>query len=187
MPTPRRQLLRRIGVGTGIALFVGSLVVVFGSRFGVDPRVVDSPLIGVPAPSVSMPFLGSDGSTTFDDFRGEVVVVNFWASWCLPCRAEFPYLNAASLDYRDRGVRFVGVVYQEDVDSALGYLDEVGWPDGYVHVLDPDSKVAIEFGVYGIPETFVLDRDGVIRDKITGGVDRATLAGSLERVLELDA
>ncbi len=77
----------------------------------------------------------------------------------------------------------MGVVYQERASNALGFLDEVGWPDGYIHTIDPESRAAIEFGVYGIPETFVVDRDGFVRHKISGGVDGATLRAALEDVL----
>jgi cytochrome c biogenesis protein CcmG/thiol:disulfide interchange protein DsbE len=170
--------------GVGITVFVGSLVVVFASRFGSDPLVAPSPLIDQQVAAVPLQLLGEEGSLVLSDLRGEVVVVNFWASWCLPCRAEFPYLNAAARQYQDRGVRFVGVVYQEGEGNALAFLEEVGWPDGYYHAIDPESKAAIEFGVYGIPETFVIDREGVIRHKITGGVNGATLQAALAPVIE---
>lgn len=181
--TSRRPVTRWLLIGAGISLLVGSLVVVFGSRFGKDPLLAPSPLIDQPVPDVTMQLLGEEGTVSLRDLRGEVVVVNFWASWCLPCRTEFPHLNAAARDYADSGVRFVGVVYQERASNALGFLDEVGWPDGYIHTIDPDSRAAIEFGVYGIPETFVVDRDGVVRHKISGGVDGATLRAALEEVL----
>ena len=179
-----RSLTRRLLVGAGITIFVGSLVVVFGSRFGFDPLEAPSPLIDQPAPSVALELLAEEGTLSLGDLQGEVVVVNFWASWCLPCRAEFPHLNAAADDYAEAGVRFVGIVYQERESSALTFLEDIGWPDGYYHVSDPDSKVAIEFGVFGIPETFVIDREGVIREKILGGVDRTSLRAALDRVLE---
>lgn len=176
--------MKRFFVRGGIVLFVGSLVVVFGSRFGVDPLETPSPLIDRPAPSLELQSLADGEPVSFGDLRGEIVVVNFWASWCFPCRAEFPHLNAAARDYASAGVRFVGIVYQESDGRALAFLDEVGWPDGYYHASDPGSKAAIEFGVYGIPETFVIDRDGVIREKLSGGVDRTSLRAALDRALE---
>ncbi|MDH3425597.1 MAG: redoxin domain-containing protein, partial [Acidimicrobiia bacterium] len=87
--------------GVGIALGVGAMVVVFASRFGVDPRLVDSPLIGEPVPALELELLAEDGSLALTDLRGQVLVVNFWASWCFPCRGEHPALTAVARDYED--------------------------------------------------------------------------------------
>jgi cytochrome c biogenesis protein CcmG/thiol:disulfide interchange protein DsbE len=109
-----------------VAIFVGvgALVLVFSSRFGVDPRLVNSPLIGQPAPPLTLEVMeqgGSPGVPTGDvvfedalaDLRGDVLIINFWASWCFPCRGEHPALTSVAQDYADRGVSLVGVIYQD--------------------------------------------------------------------------
>jgi cytochrome c biogenesis protein CcmG/thiol:disulfide interchange protein DsbE len=165
-------------------LAIGILVLVaaaFGTRFGTDPGVVDSPLIGRPAPDVTLPYLEQEGQLAFRDLRGEVLVVNFWASWCVPCREEHPALLAAAERYADEGVRFVGVIYQDRSEQAVAFLDELG--RGYDHLEDPGSTAAIDFGVFGLPETYIIDRDGTVVAKITGATTFDRLATTIEDVL----
>lgn len=163
-----------------IAVAVG-LGAIFGARLGDDPTVVASPLIGQPAPDVTLPYLDRDGELSLAGRRGDVVVVNFWASWCVPCREEHADLVAASGAYEHDGVRFVGVVFQDQPEQAKAFLDELGW--GYDYVTDPGSRAAVEFGVFGIPETYVIDRDGIVAAKIVGTADFALLSGTLDQVL----
>ncbi|HSG78740.1 MAG TPA: TlpA disulfide reductase family protein [Acidimicrobiia bacterium] len=178
-----RTRLRPVLIWSATAVLATVMIAMFATRFGSDPRIVDSPLIGAEAAPLELQRL--DGGETFrlDEFQGQVVVVNFWASWCVPCRAEHGYLTAANRAYRDRGVRFVGVVHQDSETAARAFLDELGWGEDYVYVLDPDSGAAVEFGVFGVPETFFIDRDGVIAAKIAGPVTDASLTGTLDRIL----
>jgi cytochrome c biogenesis protein CcmG/thiol:disulfide interchange protein DsbE len=170
--------------GVGIAVGVGALVLVFSSRFGVDPRLVDSPLIGEPVPALDLELLAEEGSLDLTDLRGEVLVVNFWASWCFPCRGEHPALTAVARDYEDLGVRMVGVVYQDQPTQAMGFLDELGWGgDNYDYLLDPGSRAAVEFGVFGVPETYFVDAEGIIVGKIQGGVTSAAVRTALDQIL----
>ena len=168
---------------TAIATIMVVLLVAaaFGTRFGSDPGTVDSPLIGRPAPDLTLPYLESDGRLALRDLRGEVVVVNFWASWCVPCREEHSALITAAERYEDEGVRFLGIVYQDQRQQAIAFLDELG--RGYDHLDDPGSTAAIEFGVFGLPETYVIDRDGTIAAKITGATTFEGLASTIEDVL----
>lgn len=181
---PRRRSWRRVRL---LALAVVALTVgvaaVFGSRLDEDPRLIDSPLIGQPVPDLTLPLLEGEGTLSLGDLRGQILVVNFWASWCTQCRKEHPAMMAANDAYRDRGVQFVGVSFQDQQAAAVGYLDELGRGDGYAYVTDPDSKAAVEFGVYGVPETFFIDRSGTIIAKITGAATSPVLASVLDAVL----
>ncbi|MTV27599.1 TlpA family protein disulfide reductase [Nitriliruptoraceae bacterium ZYF776] len=168
--------------GAIAAIVIAILVAAaFGTRFGTDPGLVDSPLIGREAPDVTLPYLEREGEVALRDLRGEVVVVNFWASWCVPCREEHPALVAAAERYEDDGVRFLGVLYQDQREPASTFLDELG--RGYDYLEDPNSATAIEFGVFGLPETYVIDRDGRIAAKITGATTFDRLAGTIDDVL----
>lgn len=171
---PRRIIL--------FALVVAVLVsAAFGTRFGQSPRAVDSPLIGQPAPDITLPYLEKEGELSLADLRGDVVVVNFWASWCVPCREEHPALVAAADAYRSSGVTFVGIVYQDQPDQAIAFLDELG--RAYDSLLDPDSEAAIEFGVFGVPETYIINAEGTVVGKVTGKSDYQLLSGMIEQTL----
>lgn len=137
-----------------------------------DPNIIESPLPGRPAPDFALPTL-EDGTLRLDDLRGQVVVLNFWASWCLACEAEHPYLVEAERKYASDPVQIVGIIYQDSRSNAERYIRRMGgsWPN----VMDPGSRVAIDYGVYGVPETFFIGRDGVIAYKQIGPVDRRIL------------
>jgi len=178
----RRWSALRWGALAVAALAIG-IGAVFGARLGTDPTLVDSPLIGQPVPDRQLPFLEGAGSLSLADLRGQIVVVNFWASWCVPCREEHPALVSTARAYRDSGVSFVGVSYQDGRDSAVEFLDELGRGEGYRYVIDPGSRLAIDFGVFGVPETYFIDRRGAVVAKITGASDDAVLSGVLDSLL----
>lgn len=162
------------------------LAVVLADRFGTDPSLVSSPLIGQPAPEVSLPRLDrldAQDSLSLTDLQGKVLVVNFWASWCVACRSEHDDLVATASAFQDRGVTFVGVVYQDRREGAIEFLDELGWGDNYQYVVDPGSRAAIAFGVFGVPETFFIDAAGVVVGKITGESDAVLLGTTLDQIL----
>jgi cytochrome c biogenesis protein CcmG/thiol:disulfide interchange protein DsbE len=183
---PRRSRRRRILVLAAALAALAAIGVgaVFGSRLGTDPTLVDSPLIGRPAPAATLPNLEGGGSLSLSELRGQVVVINFWASWCVACREEHPALVAAAQQYRDAGVTFVGVDYQDSTSTAVAFLDEMGrGGQNYRYVTDPGSRAALDFGVFGVPETFVLDRDGTVVAKVTGPSTYPLLAGVLDAVI----
>lgn len=181
-PARRGRVLRVLGVAAVLVVIgIGAL---FGSRLTVDATLVESPLIGRPVPDVTLPALEGPGEVSLTALRGQVVVVNFWASWCVACREEHPALVGAADQYRDAGVTFVGVDYQDGTSSAVDFLDELGrGGENYRYVTDVGSRAALEFGLFGVPETFVVDRAGTVVAKITGPTTYPLLAGTLDAVL----
>lgn len=157
--------------------------VVLASRFGSDPGLVESPLLGKPAPEFDLPLLDGVGNVASSDLRGEVVVLNFFASWCLECRKEHDDLVATSQAFAGRDVRFVQIAYQEDPETSLRYLVEAGMSDQTIYLSDPGSRAAISFGVFGIPETFFIDAEGTVVGKIIGEADALTLGATLDAIL----
>lgn len=143
-----------------------AVTAVLGTGFGRDPSVVESVLLDKPAPPLAGPTLDG-GRFDLADHRGRVVVINVWASWCEPCRREYPLLEQAARELGPRGVQLVGIDTQDTVEDAKAFLEEMGG-ENFPNVLDPDSRVALEWGVFGVPETFVVDRNGWLRAKHIG-------------------
>ncbi len=167
----------------GVVVLSVGLALIFATRFGEDPGLVPSPLLGQPAPSLALPKL--DGSGTFDaeDLRDKVVVVNFFASWCAPCREEQPDLAAAADAFADRGVVVIEIAYQDEAAGALEFLDEFGRSDAADLPGRPGGRAAIAFGVFGIPETFFVAADGTVVGKAIGATDALTLGTTIDAVL----
>ncbi len=158
------------------------LAVVLASRFGSDPRMVESPLIGRPAPEFDLESLDGTGVIALSDLDGEIVVINFFASWCLECRAEHADLVATSNAFADDGVTFVQISYQEDPATSLNYLEEAGTSPSTHYLADESSRTAIAYGVFGIPETFFVDESGVVVGKIIGETDAFTLGATIDAI-----
>ncbi len=153
------------------------LLTLLAYGFTRDPREIKSPLIG----KLATPFaltLFDGGRFDLEAHRDKVVVVNFWASWCVPCREEAPLLEAAWRAYRDRGVVFVGVNFQDQELAARQFIQEFGltFPNGP----DLGSRIAVDYGVYGIPELFFVDRSGRIAYKHIGLMGARLLQAKLE-------
>lgn len=172
---------RSVIVLTIAAAVVAVVVGAMATRFGTDPKAVSSPLVGTPVADLELPYLEGEGSVKLADARGDILVVNFWASWCLPCRSEHPLLVDAARRWESAGVRIVGIVYQDSVDNATSFLDQYG--RGFEYVTDEGGKAAIAFGVFGIPETFFVDRTGLIAGVVRGPIDGAALESALEKLL----
>ena len=163
----------------------------FGLRRG-DPRLIPSPLVEQPAPDFALPVMAMDGpmngqETTGDTIRlselqGEIIVLNFFASWCVPCRLEHRSLTRAALRYADRGVRFFGVVYNDEPPAIRDYVRRLGG-QSYPALLDPGQRVAIDYGLVGVPETFFIDGDGIVRHKVFSAVNDMILEDQLEALL----
>ncbi|HEY0372088.1 MAG TPA: DsbE family thiol:disulfide interchange protein [Thermoanaerobaculia bacterium] len=155
-------------------------IAILSAGLGKDPAEIRSPLIGKPAPSFALREVGTDRTIDLTQFRGKPTVVNFWATWCAPCWEEHPVLvaNARSLQ---PNVQFLGVVFQDKEDKILGFLNQRG--SSYPTVVDEAGKTAIAYGVGGVPETFFVDANGVIRAKYAGPMSPDILRANLEKVL----
>lgn len=178
---PRRNL------GVWVAVAVGVVVIVFGavfaSRFGRDPDLTASPLIGQPAPQITLPYLEFEADFSLQDLEGDIVVANFWASWCTGCRVEHDALLTAAAAYRDAGVSFVGILHQDRPQTGVSFLDDFGRGDPYRYVLDERSRAGIGFGVLGLPTTFFLDRSGTIVGQVNGPVSLEVLVNTIDAII----
>lgn len=175
------QVLRWTGLAVVGATVV--LAVVLASRFGTDPGLVDSPLLGEPAPEFALAGLDGSEGVALSQLRGEVVVLNFFASWCLECREEHDDLVAASESFSDRDVTFVQIGYQEDPAESFAYLEEAGRSAATVYLADPGSRTAIAYGVFGIPETFFIDTEGTVVGKIIGEANALILGATIDAII----
>lgn len=148
------------------------LVIVLGIGLTLNPREVPSPLIDKPAPAFSLARLQAPEQTIgTQDMLGKVWLLNVWASWCTACRAEHPLLvNLA----RSESVNLIGLNYKDEATDALRWLGQFGNPY-QASAFDADGRVGIDWGVYGVPETFVIDKQGIIRYKHIGPVTRESL------------
>lgn len=147
-----------------IAIFA-VLVWFFNRGLDLDPRNIPSPLIGKPAPEFSLPVLGDrERQVAMADYRGQVVLVNVWGSWCSGCRAEHQTLIAIA---RTGEVPIIGLDWKDEDPAALRWLEQLGNPYE-VTLVDVEGRTAINFGVYGAPETFLIDKQGNIIHKYTG-------------------
>jgi cytochrome c biogenesis protein CcmG/thiol:disulfide interchange protein DsbE len=136
-----------------------------------------------PAPGFSLGLFDVSGGGTFSnsDLVGHPTVVNFWASWCPPCKEEAPYLEQVWQEYKDRGVVFLGIDVQDDSDDAKNFMDRYG----ITYRNGPDtSNIALDFGMLAVPETFFLDRDGQIVGKFAGSINSEQLRKFLEELLQ---
>lgn len=168
--------------GYGVALAAVAFAVVLASRFGSDPGLVESPLLGMSAPDFSLSPLEGGDPVSLSELTGNIVVVNFFASWCPECRKEHAALTSTSDAFTDDGVTFVQISYQESPPEAIAYLDVAGRSNSALYLADPGSRTAIAYGVYGIPETFFLDENGIVVGKIIGESDALTLGGTIDAI-----
>ncbi len=160
------QTLNKTQVFLPLGIF-SALAILLGVGLTLDPREVPSPLIGKPAPHFELPQL-HDPARTFSpkELQGKVWVLNVWASWCAACRDEHPVLT----DLAKSGLAPVyGLNYKDQRDDAIAWLKRFGDPY-QLSLVDPDGRVGIDYGVYGVPETYVIDKQGVIRYKRIGTV-----------------
>jgi len=166
--------LKVLAAGAAVVL---PLLAVLALNLGRDPRAVRSPLVGQPAPPFSLPSTGGGAPLALESLRGHPVVVNFWATWCVPCIEEQAALTAAARSLQD--ARFVGIVYEDEAAAVGQFL--ASRPAGYPTLMDPGGRTAIAYGVAGVPETFFLDAEGRVVEKHVGPLARSTIASLVAR------
>jgi cytochrome c biogenesis protein CcmG/thiol:disulfide interchange protein DsbE len=179
----RRSALATIGAVPLIALFA------YG--FTRDPGEIPSPMPGREAPTFALdvfapgeaPLARPVGDTIrLTDLAGKVVVVNFWASWCLACRDEHTALSETAVSYADSPTQFIGVLYNDRSPSAIEWIRDMGG-QSYPSVLDAGSRTAINYGLYGVPETFIIDPHGRIAYKHMGPITARVLRQWIDSLL----
>jgi cytochrome c biogenesis protein CcmG/thiol:disulfide interchange protein DsbE len=165
MPSKALRFLLPLAVFLAIAFFLWR-------GLALDPREVPSPLIGKPVPAFEVPLLADESMRLSSaDLRGKVYLLNVWGSWCVSCREEHPVLVQLA---KQGTIPIYGLNWKDKREDALAWLARFG--DPYVGSgVDRDGKVAIDFGVYGAPETYLIDRNGVIRFKQTGPLTRQVI------------
>lgn len=183
---------KRATIATGLLLpMIGLLA------FGLtrDPKAIDSPLPGKAAPEFALSvFAPGEGklalalgdTVRLTSHRGGVVVLNFWASWCLQCRDEHVDLSNTAKAYYDRGVRFYGLLYNDQESFGLKWIEEMGG-QAYPSLLDPRTRTAIDYGLYGVPETFLVTGDGRVAYKHIGPISERLLSQKLDSLLRESA
>jgi len=162
----------------GVVLGIAALVVVLMLSFRRDPHDIRSGTVNKPAAAFTLDHLDGEGKVTLSDHAGKVVILNFWASWCVPCKEENPALVRVWERYRTSDVVFIGIVYQDSRESARRYVRDNGvtWPTA----TDEDGRVAFAYGVFGIPETYFIGPDGIIAGRHIGPIDEATLVTAID-------
>ena len=158
-----------------ILAIVGPLVILAAFGFGLtrDPSTIQSATVGKAAPNFDLPALQGDGRVRLGEYKGRIVVLNFWASWCVSCRIEHDVLIQLGHTFAGRSdLAMLGINYRDTADAAQSYLERYGaypYPSG----VDPRGRTGIDFGVYGLPETYFLDANGRIHARHIGPIDRA--------------
>jgi cytochrome c biogenesis protein CcmG, thiol:disulfide interchange protein DsbE len=147
-------------------------------NLGRDPHAIESPLIGRTAPPFVLRPAGGGKEVSLASLRGRPVVVNFWATFCVPCLEEHAVLARAAQDFAPKA-QFLGVVYEDEEDVVLRFLKEKG--QAYPSLMDPQGKTAIAFGVGGVPETYFIDAGGSVVAKYSGPLDARLIAAFLKK------
>ena len=159
----------------------GAIVFVMAKGFGGDPHQVPFMMAGQKAPEFSITRLDTNETVKLSQFIGKPVVLNFWATWCGPCAMEHPNLEWAARKYADQVV-FLGIVFEDTEANTKRFLAEKGWT--FTQLFDPKSTIAVDYAVSGVPETYFINREGVIVGKYAAPIDRNTLDKRIAEILK---
>jgi cytochrome c biogenesis protein CcmG/thiol:disulfide interchange protein DsbE len=169
----------KVKLGLALAAVSAVLLFVLARGFGRDPHEVPFMLRGKPAPDFTLRRLDTGAPVKLSDLKGKPIVLNFWASWCAPCKAEHPVIAWGAKRFSG-DAQFFGVVFEDTEENARGFA---GPPDpGFPQLYDERSRMAVDYGVSGVPETYFIDAAGVIRDKYVGPLEPRVLG---QRIAEL--
>jgi len=162
----------------GIVAGIVALTVVLMLAFRHDPLDIRTGTVNRPAAAFALDRLDGTGRVALGDHAGKVVVLNFFASWCIPCKEENPALVRVWERYRTSDVVVIGILYQDSLDSGRRYVRDngVNWPT----LTDEDGRIAFAYGVRGIPETYFIGPDGIIAGRHVGPIDEATLVAAID-------
>jgi cytochrome c biogenesis protein CcmG, thiol:disulfide interchange protein DsbE len=164
-----------------IPLAVVPVLLLLAYGFWTNPREIPSPLIGKPAAKFTLTSFAGD-PVSLERYRGRVVMLNFWASWCRPaCYEEAPVIERTWQAYRDKGVVVLGVDVQDQDEAARKFIEQ--FQHTFPNAPDPGGRVAVDYGVYGVPETFFIDRQGRVRFKQVGELTDDIARERLEALL----
>ncbi len=174
--------MKRVFYAIPVLVFLAlSLFFLFRLQSGADPSRIPSVFVGRPAPQLALPSLFADmksqNNISLDVLRqNKITILNVWASWCAPCREEHPYLMQLAQRYQaDERVQIIGLNYKDVSENALHFLKTLGNPFAHVGV-DQTGRAGIEWGVYGVPETFLIDAQGIVRYRNVGPLVGANIA-----------
>jgi cytochrome c-type biogenesis protein CcmF len=186
LPAPearRRAVGTTVGLAVGLLVLIAAGVAMWGPGHGTATQSAGRPLPGQPAPNFALNLL--DGSTlAFSDLNGQIALLNFWATWCVPCEDELPDLQAIWDEYQNQGVTLVGIAVQEEkveIQEMLSHL-EITYPQG----MDPEERIAAAYGITGVPETFIIDSQGKLAYVHIGPVNAEELREELNTLLEAE-
>lgn len=187
--TTRARLSRRALITFTVTTLASAalLVVLFLRLLGASQAVVSgggaSPVVGRPAPNFTIPlYTGAPGkSLSLSDLKGKAVVLNFWASWCDACKEEAPVLEGGSQRYAAQGVVFIGIAYEDLEPDSRRFIQQyqVTYPNGP----DKTGKIAISYGVLGVPETYFISRDGIVKEKFSGALSPRLLDERVAKIV----
>lgn len=165
----------------GAAGFLAAMLWIFYQGFGTDPHAVPFLLEGKPAPRFAMKRLDTGETVKLETFIGKPIVLNFWATWCGPCKLEHPVLEWAYRTY-GKEVVFLGIVFEDTEENTKRFLRENG--GSFTQLYDPTSTVAVDFAVSGVPETYFIDRQGIIKGKVAEPIDPRTMQERIAEILK---
>ncbi len=154
--------MKRVVAVIAALSIIGFIIYVMAAGFGTDPHEVPFMMKNKPAPNFIIKRLDKEGQINLADYKGKPVVLNFWATWCQPCKVEQPVLDWAAQTYGDKAV-FIGIVFEDTEQNTRNFLQQTGAV--YAQVFDPKSTVAVDYAVSGVPETYFINRQGIIVKK----------------------